>query len=175
MYIDLLILTQIEKSPKHGYEIKKEIQKDLGFMMDVNHNLLYPALRRFADEGAIIRKRNEGDGKPTQYVYEITEAGRAKIAELINEFTEKDAKHDIEFMIRVSLFHRIPRESRLRILRMRQQDLESLLSAIERRQNEGAEEREYRREVLEHAVSRVRTEIAWIRELMRKSNDSGDD
>lgn len=70
-------------------KIKKEIQKDLGYLMDVNHNMLYPTLRKFTDEGFVRKHRNEQVGRPNQYVYEITEAGREQIANLINEFTEK--------------------------------------------------------------------------------------
>lgn len=167
MYIDLLILIQIEKGPKHGYEIKKEIEKDLGYLMDVNHNLLYPTLRRFAGEGFVSRKRNEQVGRPDQYVYEITKAGKQKIADLINEFTEKDAKHQIEFMIRVSLFHRISSENRLRILRMRRKDLEALLAAIEKRFDPHADDT-YRSEVLGYSISQVKGEMMWIDELIRK-------
>jgi len=178
MYIDLLILIQIEKSPKHGYEIKKEIQKDLGHLVDVNHNLLYPALRRFTNEGVIVRGRNEQESRPNQYVYELTDAGKAKIVELINAFTEKDARHDIEFMIRVSLFHRISRENRLRILHRRKKDLESLLAGIERRQygdEEGARERgTFRAEVLRYSASRTSSEIRWIDELIRQADSDED-
>lgn len=119
MYIELLILIQIEMAPKHGYEIKKEIQRDLGYLTDVNHNMLYPTLRRFTEQGLITKKINEQDGKPNQFVYEITEAGKTKITDLINAFSEKDAKHQIEFLIRVSLFQRISRDNQLRILNMR--------------------------------------------------------
>ncbi|MGE7056708.1 PadR family transcriptional regulator, partial [Paenibacillus glucanolyticus] len=126
MYIELLILIQIEMAPKHGYEIKKEIQRDLGYLTDVNHNMLYPTLRRFTEQGLITKKINEQDGKPNQFVYEITEAGKTKITDLINAFSEKDAKHQIEFLIRVSLFQRISRDNQLRILNMRKKDLEAL-------------------------------------------------
>ncbi|OME92068.1 MULTISPECIES: PadR family transcriptional regulator [Paenibacillus] len=165
MYLELLILIQIEKSPKHGYEIKKEIQKDLGYLMDVNHNMLYPTLRKFTDEGFVRKHRNEQEGRPNQYIYEITEAGRGKIAKLINEFTEKDAKHQIEFMVRVSLFERISQEDRIRILHRRKKDLEELLSDIERRLDESGDEL-FRDEVLQYSISQVNGELTWIDKLM---------
>ena len=165
MYLELLILIQIDKSPKHGYEIKKEIQKDLGYWMDVNHNMLYPTLRKFTDEGFVRKHRNEQEGRPNQYVYEITEAGREQIANLINKFTEKDAKHQIEFMVRVSLFDRISKEDRNRILHRRKKDLEALLSDIERRLNEEGDEL-FRDEVLRYSVSQVQGELAWIDRLV---------
>ncbi|WP_028611719.1 PadR family transcriptional regulator [Paenibacillus harenae] len=168
MYIELLILLQIEKAPKHGYEIKKEIQKDLGYMMDVNHNLLYPTLRRFAEEGIITKKLNQQEGKLNQYVYEITEEGKRKIANLINEFTEKDAKHQIDFMIRVFLFDHISQDNRLRILNMRKIDLEGLLADIEKRQENDANDL-YRQEVIQYSITQVRGELIWIDELIRKT------
>ncbi|WP_098744182.1 PadR family transcriptional regulator [Paenibacillus sp. EZ-K15] len=165
MYLELLILIQIEKSPKHGYEIKKEIQKDLGYLMDVNHNMLYPTLRKFTDEGFVRKHRNEQEGRPNQYIYEITEAGREKIGNLIKEFTEKDAKHQIEFMVRVSLFERISQEDRIRILHRRKKDLEALLSDIERRLDEGGEAL-FRDEVLQYSISQVKGELTWIEKLI---------
>jgi DNA-binding PadR family transcriptional regulator len=168
MYIELLILLQIEKAPKHGYEIKKEIQKDLGYMMDVNHNLLYPTLRRFAEEGIISKKMNQQDGNRNQYVYEITEAGIQRIADLISGFTEKDAKHQIDFMIRVYLFDHISKDNRLRILNMRKIDLESLLAGIEKRQK-NRENGLYRNEVLQYSISQVKGELRWIEELIRRT------
>ncbi|WP_211746179.1 PadR family transcriptional regulator [Paenibacillus sp. Marseille-Q4541] len=167
MYIELLILIQIEMSPKYGYEIKKEIQKDLGYLTDVNHNMLYPTLRRFTEHGLITKKINAQDGKPNQYVYEITEVGKRKIADLINDFSEKDAKHQIDFLIRVSLFGRISQENQLRILNMRKKDLEALLKDLKIREDESVDDL-YRNEVLRISISQVNGEILWINELIQK-------
>lgn len=169
MYIELLILIQIEMAPKHGYEIKKEIQRDLGYLTDVNHNMLYPTLRRFTEQGMITKKINEQDGKPNQFVYEITEAGKTKITDLINAFSEKDAKHQIEFLIRVSLFQRISRDNQLRILNMRKKDLEALWEDLRKREGKHVDDW-YRNEVLQVSMSQVKGEMLWIDELIRKTD-----
>ncbi|AWP27910.1 MULTISPECIES: PadR family transcriptional regulator [Paenibacillus] len=169
MYIELLILIQIEMAPKHGYEIKKEIQRDLGYLTDVNHNMLYPTLRRFTEQGLITKKINEQDGKPNQFVYEITEAGKTKITDLINAFSEKDAKHQIEFLIRVSLFQRISRDNQLRILNMRKKDLEALWEDLKKREGKHVDDW-YRNEVLQVSISQVKGEMLWIDELIRKTD-----
>ncbi|MDH6675151.1 DNA-binding PadR family transcriptional regulator [Paenibacillus sp. LBL] len=169
MYIELLILIQIEMAPKHGYEIKKEIQRDLGYLTDVNHNMLYPTLRRFTEQGLITKKINEQDGKPNQFVYEITEAGKTKITDLINAFSEKDAKHQIEFLIRVSLFQRISRDNQLRILNMRKKDLEALWEDLKKREGKHVDDG-YRNEVLQVSISQVKGEMLWIDKLIRKTD-----
>lgn len=168
MYIELLILIQIEMAPKHGYEIKKEIQRDLGYLTDVNHNMLYPTLRRFTEQGLITKKINKQDGKPNQFVYEITAAGKTKIMDLINAFSEKDAKHQIEFLIRVSLFKRISQENQLRILNMRKKDLEALWADLKKREGKHVDDL-YRNEVLRVSISQVRGEMLWIDELIHKT------
>ncbi len=168
MYIDLLILMQIEQSPKHGYEIKKNIQNDLGHLLVINHNMLYPALRRFTEEGAVRKRVHEQEGKPNQVIYDITDSGRRRIIDLINEFTEKDAKHEIEFLVRVSLFHRISKENRLRILEMRKKDLETRLADIDQRQNRHDEKNVFLSEVFQFSGSRARKELMWIHELISK-------
>lgn len=167
MYIELLILIQIEIAPKYGYEIKKEIQKDLGYLTDINHNMLYPTLRRFTEQGFITKNINEQDGRPNQFVYEITEAGKRKITDLINTFSEKDAKHQIEFLIRVALFQRISQENQLRILHRRKKDLESLLTDLKQRENKQLDD-VYRKEVLQVSQSQIRGEIQWIDDLIHK-------
>lgn len=165
MYIELLILIQIEDSPKHGYEIKKEIQKDLGYLTDVNNNMLYPALRKFTEEGLVTKRINEQSGGPTQYIYEITENGKRRITELVNAFTERDARHHSEFLIRVSLFRYISQDKRLRILNMRMKDLEQLLLNLEERLEQPNIDH-YRDQVLKVSISKLKTEMSWINNLI---------
>lgn len=169
MNLELLILIQIEEAPKYGYEIKKEIQKHLGYLMEVNHNLLYPTLRRFTEEGIIQKKVNEQQGKPTQFVYEITEAGRSRITELINELSEKDAKHQIEFMVRVSLFDQMKHDHRLIILNRRKRDLETLLVDMVKRLDQSSIHI-YRSEVLRYSMAQIKSEMQWIDELLHRSD-----
>lgn len=55
MYVDILLLAELTTGPKHGYEIKN-VQNRLGENFELNHNMLYPALRRFENMGAITKK-----------------------------------------------------------------------------------------------------------------------
>ena len=54
MYVDILLLAELTTGPKHGYEIKN-VQNRLGENFELNHNMLYPALRRFENMGAITK------------------------------------------------------------------------------------------------------------------------
>lgn len=167
MYIDLLVLHQIELSPKYGYEIKKNIQHQLGDLVDVNHNLLYPSLRRFEEKGAIYKKTDEQEGKPNRHVYHITDIGKTLLCEIIKDFQPKNAKSDIEFLIRVALFDRIERADRYHILNTRKSYLTKLLSKRPTSIS-STEQNGYRQEVLQFSTFKLHQEIKWIDDLILK-------
>jgi DNA-binding PadR family transcriptional regulator len=164
MYIDLLVLHLIERCPMYGYEIKKTIQNQLGEVIDVNHNLLYPSLRKFEQKGAIVKKVSEQEGRPNRHVYYITDKGKEFLSEMVRDFHPKNAKNDIEFMVRVALFDRIHKEDRLRILNLRKQHINKLLL----RKQTNVEKNEYINEVLQFSTNRFQNELAWIDNLILK-------
>lgn len=75
MYSDIVILRGLLNTPKHGYEIKKYIERVTGGLL--NNNTLYPALRRFEQRGEIEKvaeevaravRRGPSTGSPTRAV-----------------------------------------------------------------------------------------------------------
>ena len=64
MYFDILMLRVLADGERHGYEIKKRVERILGGR-SINNNVLYPALRRFEEQGAIRRVAAQADpGRP---------------------------------------------------------------------------------------------------------------
>ena len=61
MYFDILMLRVLADGPQHGYEIKKSVERILGGR-SINNNVLYPALRRFEEQGAIEPVAAEAGG-----------------------------------------------------------------------------------------------------------------
>ena len=48
MYFDILMLRVLADQERHGYEIKKQVERILGGR-SINNNVLYPALRKYED------------------------------------------------------------------------------------------------------------------------------
>lgn len=163
MYIDLLILVQIDMAPKHGYEIKRSISQELGHLLEVNHNLLYPALKKFTDQGAITKEVRKQEGRPDQHIYRITEQGKEKISQLITNYLPKDAKNETEFLVRVSLFDRIEITDRIRILDIRAAYLNGVLASLE--QKRALYRTGYIDEIVQYSNKRILKEIEWIDKL----------
>jgi DNA-binding PadR family transcriptional regulator len=72
-----VILRLLEEKPRHGYEIIKALEERFGGAYAPSPGVVYPTLQMLEDQG-YARVQPEADGKK---VYEITDAGRAHLAE----------------------------------------------------------------------------------------------
>lgn len=164
MYVDILLLAELTSGPKYGYEIKKNIQNRLGENFELNHNMLYPSLRRFENMGAITKKVHTQVGKPNRNMYDITETGEEIFSEMLREFPEKLATNNIEFLVRIALFEKLDYETRKEVLTIRQDILNKQLTAIQSLDASSF----FITEVIEFSKSRIEHELLWITSLMKK-------
>ncbi|ALL24119.1 PadR family transcriptional regulator [Bacillus tropicus] len=164
MYVDILLLAELTSGPKYGYEIKKNIQNRLGENFELNHNMLYPSLRRFENMGAITKKVHTQVGKPNRNMYDITETGEEIFSEMLREFPEKLATNNIEFLVRIALFEKLDYEARKEVLTIRQDILHKQLTAIQSLDASSF----FITEVIEFSKSRIEHELLWITSLMKK-------
>ncbi|MEJ8303678.1 PadR family transcriptional regulator [Saccharibacillus sacchari] len=170
MYADILILGQLLSGPKHGYEIKKSVQEALGDSFGLNNNALYPALRRFAEAGAITKETEKGDGKPDRHVYVLTQSGETTFTQLVCDFSEKAAVHQMEFLVRVALFGRLRPENRLAILEKRLAAIEEQ-SGRNRKFDRQGDNDLFIAEVIEFQKQQTEHERVWIERLIRETRD----
>ncbi|MBH0346312.1 PadR family transcriptional regulator [Bacillus tropicus] len=164
MYVDILLLAELTSGPKYGYEIKKNIQNRLGENFELNHNMLYPSLRRFENMGAITKKVHTQVGKPNRNMYDITETGEEIFSEMLREFPEKLATNNIEFLVRIALFEKLDYEERKEVLTIRQDILHKQLTAIQSLDANSF----FITEVIDFSKSRIEHELLWITSLMKK-------
>lgn len=164
MYVDILLLAELTTGPKHGYEIKKNIQNRLGNNFELNHNMLYPTLRRFENMGAIMKNVQKQVGKPNRNMYNITETGEEIFYEMLREFPEKIATNNTEVLVRITLFDKLDYEARIEILTTRQNVLQKQLTAIQSLDVVSP----FITEVVEFTKSRIEHELRWITSLMKK-------
>jgi DNA-binding PadR family transcriptional regulator len=73
MYSEILILAMLRPGPRHGYDIKKDIERALGGTVSLNNKTLYLTLKRFEEIGAVTRQVLSQEGKPNRHIYQLTE------------------------------------------------------------------------------------------------------
>lgn len=164
MYFDILMLRVLADSERHGYEIKKQVERILGGR-SINNNVLYPALRRFEEQGAIQRvAARTGPGRPPRNVYRLTDTGHDLLQSMIRDADPALLADDNEFQTRVAFFADLDTGDRLRILAARRQILEDHLTHLAALRPD-TEELPWGLRVMDFTVERFRQELRWLDEL----------
>ena len=169
MYVDLLILASLRRRPQHGYELKKSIESITADLFPISNSLLYPALRRFEEMGAVEREIVPQEGKPDRHLYRLTERGLEVMLALLRDFPPEVARRDGEFWVRASYFGLLEPAERLEILRARHQVLAQRLANLARLRALPADEqiKESLAQALAFREQRFQQELAWVEEMMQ--------
>ena len=83
--LEICVLKVLEKGDSYGYQIIKDINQ----AVEISESTLYPILKRLEGDGYVGVYSVEHSGRLRRY-YSITPAGRARIAEFLNEWSEID-------------------------------------------------------------------------------------
>ena len=83
---EFLFLGLLAEGPKHGYEIKRQLEEDLGPNIGLQIKSIYYPLQKMESTGLIEKEMARREGRfPEKYVYRITPKGRKKFDELIEQ------------------------------------------------------------------------------------------
>ncbi|MGC5024237.1 PadR family transcriptional regulator [Tsukamurella sp. DT100] len=82
----LLILGVLESAPRHGYGVSAALV-EVG-LQPIKGAQLYPALVKLENDGWIVAEWEQSESGPARKVYELTDAGRAELARLREEWCE---------------------------------------------------------------------------------------
>jgi DNA-binding PadR family transcriptional regulator len=171
MYSEILILAMLRQGQRHGYEIKKDIDRALGGMVVLNNKTLYLALKHFEEIGAVTRQVIPQEGKPNRHLYQLTERGIELLQASLRDFPASQAANDAEFFTRVAFFDYLEVPEREVILTKRQAYLEGCLSYLQTMQhladtddcaNTSGISMSHAQRVLAFHTRRIRDEYAWI-------------
>jgi transcriptional regulator len=89
--LDLLILKTLALGPRHGFGIGQRIEQVSGGVFRVTLGSLYPALERLERAGYVDAEWRASDNNRRARYYEITRAGRRRLAEEEREWERVSA------------------------------------------------------------------------------------
>jgi DNA-binding PadR family transcriptional regulator len=168
--LDILILALLSKGPAHGYNLKKRVETAMGGALSLNNKVLYPALRRFQEMGAVTSELVPQEGSPPRRVFSMTEAGIDVLRDMLEDFSGGLVRSPAEFQVRFVLFDMLPAPARLALLERRravvQRDLDHLdpafLEMASARWGDGHVER-----LLDLFRRQAAVELSWLDEQRR--------
>jgi DNA-binding PadR family transcriptional regulator len=158
------MLRVLRDQPRHGYEIKKQVERILGGR-SINNNVLYPALRRYEEQGAIERVAAEADpGRPPRNVYRLTDTGHDLFQSMVRDADPALLADDNEFQMRVSFFDDVPPEDRLRIIGVRRAIVQAQIDHLDSLRPD-AQAQPWGLQVMDFHRDSARRELRWLDEL----------
>jgi DNA-binding PadR family transcriptional regulator len=83
----LYLLKLLDESPRHGYDVIRELEDRFMGLYTPSAGTVYPRLARLEAEGLVAHEVNEG-----RKVYRITDAGRAELAERAGDLDDLEAE-----------------------------------------------------------------------------------
>jgi DNA-binding PadR family transcriptional regulator len=125
----LLFLGLLKDGPKHGYEIKRLIKKELAYFIKIETTSIYYPLRQLEKEGLIIKKSAQSGKRPEKFIYQLTDKGEEEFKYLlgkslvtierpffnidlalyfIGHLKSQEAKHRLQ--IRLNLFKKLQKQ-----------------------------------------------------------------
>ena len=81
--IEICVLAAMLRGPTYGYQMIRDVSP----YMEISESTLYPILKRLESGGFVTVRSAEHNGRLRKY-YEITDPGRARIAEFLNEWQD---------------------------------------------------------------------------------------
>ena len=82
---EFLFLALLADRPKHGYEIKRQVQEDIEPDIGLKIKSIYYPLMKMEKEGLISKETGRQGKFPEKYVYQITAKGKKKFDILMDE------------------------------------------------------------------------------------------
>src|SRR5690348_13499344 len=171
MYAEIIILASLGARPQHGYEIKKNVERALARSISLNNKVLYPALKRFEEMGAVQREVERQEGKPDRHVYHLTNRGVEILQALLREFPLEIASSEAEFYTRVAFFPLLEPEARMEILTTRAEVVARRLAHLQqmKQMTSDDESNAFGRRVLQFHEQKAHAEADWINALLEET------
>ena len=170
---ELVILGLLKDKPRHGYEIKKQINDFLTYFAGLESESIYYSLRSLENKGLVKKKVTASENRPDKYVYSLTDKGRERfIALLDRSFLHIERPY---FGIDISLFflpHLKPESvrrklrARLRILKKIESNLMKVYPVF---QNQNSP---HLLDILEHNLDLMRAEMSFISKLINRISNN---
>lgn len=168
---ELVILGLLRDKPRHGYEIKKQINDFLTYFAGLEYESIYYSLNSLEKKGMVKKTVTATQKRPDKYVYSLTDKGKERFSMLLDRsFLHIQRPY---FGIDVSLFflpylkpesaHRKLR-ARLRILKKIEFNLSQVLPTFR------TQKPPHLLAILEHNLELIKAEINFVSSFIARMN-----
>lgn len=166
---ELVILGLLLDKPRHGYEIRKQINEFLTYFAGLEYESIYYSLRSLERKGLVNKQVSASRNRPDKFIYALTDQGKERFKALLDRsFLHIQRPY---FGIDISLFFlpHLKSEDARRKLRARLRILKRIELALSQAQPTFRTQKPaHLLAILEHNLELIKAEIAFIASLIDK-------
>ena len=174
--LTLAVLGLIAREPCSAYDVRKVFETTPMGHLSASPGAIYPALKRFEDEGWVSGRVANANTLRPKRVYRLTAKGRRVLTErLSQEITRDDVTRNLDdVMLRFVFMDKLlGREQIVDLLNQLRSEMESYLSSLQELLKSIRNELTVCEELsMEHGIAKAKMNIAWAkRAIERLQND----
>jgi DNA-binding PadR family transcriptional regulator len=168
--VDVIVLGCLAQAPCHGYELLERMRgSGMGLWAAVGKASVYQCLQRLERAGLVAGRAQEGTEGPDRRVFRVTRAGRARLAEGLEERFTDPAPFQTQAGVALGFVHLLGPAAQRRAIDARERALKELKDAVraERAPGTGVEDDSG---VVAHAMlarqqQLADAELSWLHDL----------
>jgi PadR family transcriptional regulator AphA len=176
MSLPHIILGMLRKTPKSGYDLKKELDVVIHYFWEADISRIYRSLNEMQKKGWVEFKTVIQEDNPNKKVYSLTEAGRDELQRWLAEPGKQTGPNNA-FLAQLHFSDAIPVEAQLHVMEARLASLKKELKELESRAArlkmpvplpKDALKRGVMREMfsLEYGIRKDQFEIEWTENII---------
>jgi PadR family transcriptional regulator AphA len=104
------ILGMLSLESMSGYDMKKRFDNSVAHFWNENYGHIYPVLKRLEREGLVTKRTETTEGKPSRYIYSITDRGKYALHEWLILPAERPTLR-IELLLKLFFGHLVPAQN----------------------------------------------------------------
>ncbi|WP_138379934.1 PadR family transcriptional regulator [Luteithermobacter gelatinilyticus] len=167
------ILGFLASKPRSGYDIKKAIEKSVGFFWSESYGQIYPMLKKLAEDGYAEKLPPDPHSSRKRQRYAITDKGRAVLADWIKQNADYGGYRN-ELLLKLFFGHNVGVETSLKHLqdfleheKQRLEMFEGFHRTLPDQTNQPVTSMTYLSATLNYGIKGTRMNIEWAKETIQ--------
>jgi DNA-binding PadR family transcriptional regulator len=165
---ELLLLGILRQHQMHGYQLVEFIEHNMQGWMDLKRPTTYFLLERMAAAGWIHYEQEQEGRRPLRRVYQLTPAGEEMFQTLLRKNLSSYAPQSFPNDIGIAFLSALPGEQAIALLRQREEALEQDYATLLKVPLHPGQAQW----VLEHQARHLEAELEWVKEIIRRLENS---
>jgi len=125
------VLGLLSRGPMSGYDLRKRVERSVGYFWAPAKTQIYTVLPRLVDAGLATRREVAQSGRPDKQVYRITRAGRAALRAWLNRGPIEPVPDRNPMLLKLFFGDAGDRDALAEQVRERRAEGEKLLTALD--------------------------------------------